>query len=242
MQEEAAALIAGLVFAPPDGAACPARHPLLPWSSSPHHETQPQEDHLPMVLGHSAVSALIAACWLLWGVVWIAGALYNARHAPPVQRRSGRTLLWLTAVVVVWLALRLTPERDWQRVVVHRPWLTAFGVALLLAGTAFTLWARAALGTMWSGSVVAKEAHVLRTDGPYAITRHPIYTGMLAMLTGSTLLAGLGSWLAVLIATVAILLVKIHLEERLLTQLFPGEYEEYRRKVPCLIPGLRRRG
>ena len=35
----------------------------------------------------------------------------------------------------------------------------------------------------------------LRTDGPYAITRHPIYTGLLGMLLGTALLGGLGQWM-----------------------------------------------
>ena len=45
---------------------------------------------------------------------------------------------------------------------------------------------------MWSMDAAVKEGHRLRTEGPYGITRHPIYTGLLGMLLGSLLLAGVG--------------------------------------------------
>ena len=188
---------------------------------------------------HTAATTLIAACWALWAVVWVAGAVYNARHAPVVQRRVSRLGGWALIVAAVWLLGARLPDSVWRPVTVHSAALRALGAVLLVAGTAFALWARAVLGTMWSGAVVAKDEHKLRTDGPYGITRHPIYTGMLGMLVGSALLAGLGHWLLALVLGAGIILVKLHLEERLMTEIFPGDYEEYRRRVPQLIPGLR---
>lgn len=66
------------------------------------------------------------------------------------------------------------------------------GITLLVVCTAFTLWARAALGTMWTSSAVVKADPELRTDGPYGITRRPIYTGLLGMVAGTALIEGLG--------------------------------------------------
>ena len=74
---------------------------------------------------------------------------------------------------------RLVPGPDWHALRVGSAWVTFLGVAVLLASTAFTLWARVALGTMWSMDAAVKEGHKLQTNGPYGITRHPIYTGML---------------------------------------------------------------
>ena len=62
---------------------------------------------------------------------------------------------------------------------------TGIGLVILLGSTVFTLWARFALGTMWTLDARLKEGHALRTDGPYRITRHPIYTGILGMLLRS---------------------------------------------------------
>jgi protein-S-isoprenylcysteine O-methyltransferase Ste14 len=103
----------------------------------------------------------------------------------------------------------------------------------------FTLWARLALGTMWSASPIVKETHELRTHGPYGVTRHPIYTGLVGMLLGTSLLAGLGRWAPLFPVGVVVAEIKIHMEERLMAATFPDDYPRYRRLVPQLIPGLR---
>ena len=54
------------------------------------------------------------------------------------------------------------------------------GLVVLLAATVLTIWARLALGAMWSAAPTVKEEHRLRTSGPYRITRHPIYTGLIS--------------------------------------------------------------
>jgi protein-S-isoprenylcysteine O-methyltransferase Ste14 len=185
---------------------------------------------------HTFALALIGACWALWGIVWFAGALYNAEHAPAVRRRVRRGYGWLAALLVFWLLAR-SLGGEWRPLRQNSVLLRLVGAALLVAGTAFTMWARAVLGTMWSGSVVAKEHHVLRTSGPYGITRHPIYTGMLAMLLGSALLDDLGPWVVALVVAAVVLVVKVREEERLMSETFPAEYEQYRRRVPQLIPG-----
>jgi protein-S-isoprenylcysteine O-methyltransferase Ste14 len=93
---------------------------------------------------------------------------------------------------------------------------------------------------MWSSAPKVKSGHELRTDGPYAITRHPIYTGMLGMLLGTSLAAGLGASTILFPVGLAMFLIKIRSEERLMTATFPQEYPRYRRQVPQLVPGLRR--
>jgi protein-S-isoprenylcysteine O-methyltransferase Ste14 len=92
-----------------------------------------------------------------------------------------------------------------------------------------------------SSSVVARAGHELRTDGPYAIVRHPIYTGVLGMLLGTTLLNGFGRWAVALAGGLVLVWVKARAEERLLVEVFPREYERYRQRTPGLVPLLRRR-
>ena len=92
---------------------------------------------------------------------------------------------------------------------------------------------------MWSTQAVTKSHHELRTDGPYAITRHPIYTGLVGMLLGTALAVGLGVWTMLFVLGLLVAELKIHAEERLLGDVFPVAYAEYRRNVPQLVPGLR---
>jgi protein-S-isoprenylcysteine O-methyltransferase Ste14 len=78
------------------------------------------------------------------------------------------------------------------------------------------------------------------TDGPYAITRHPIYTGIVTALIGSALV-----WNSTLTLILAVLMVVpffLHTvyEESLFEHHFGEPYFEYQRRVPRLVPFARR--
>src|SRR5437868_7054068 len=70
--------------------------------------------------------------------------------------------------------------------------LAVAGLLLALAGTILAVWAKLELGRWFSASFGVKPGHVLVTGGPYAITRHPIYTGLLALLAGGALATNSG--------------------------------------------------
>ncbi len=184
-------------------------------------------------------TVVIGACWGLFGLVWVTGAAYNALRAPAVRQRSTPASAWLVGAAGAWVIFRAVPKADWSSLRVQAALPEAIGLPILFAATAFTLWARAVLGTMWTASAAAKDAHVLHTEGPYAVTRHPIYTGILGMLLGTALASGLGRWLGVFVLAVVWVKVKVYAEERLLTKVFGEDYQRYRRRVPQLIPGLR---
>ena len=172
--------------------------------------------------------------------MWVAGAMYNHKHSPAVRARAGTRELWLIAGVGFVLLNWVVPVRDWRPLSVGDHRLQLLGLPILLGATAFTLWARAALGTMWSSAPLAREHHQLRIEGPYGVTRHPIYTGILGMLAGTALLSGLGYWAVVVAVVIAGLEIEIHSEEQLMAESFPQDYPAYRRRVPQLIPGLGR--
>jgi protein-S-isoprenylcysteine O-methyltransferase Ste14 len=185
-----------------------------------------------------AALVTLAACWGLILVAWVAGALYGLFRARPERsrRRSGAATIIGTVAVCAMLAVLL--RRYTSGLTVAAPWARGLGLAILILSTAFALWARVTLGTMWSVAPRVKGDRRLRTHGPYAVTRHPIYSGLLGMLLGTTLLAGVGELIALVPVGLIFFEVKIRQEERLLLATFPEEYPEYRRVVPQLIPGL----
>jgi len=184
-------------------------------------------------------SAVVASCWGLVAAVWIAGAIYGAVKGPAVRSRGHGSLPWILAAAGVWLVVFPHGGQGFdQRYAVRDLGLEGSGLAVVLGATAFTVWARLALGTMWSWAPVTKEGHQLRTTGPYAITRHPIYTGLIGMLAGTALAEGSPFWAVLVVAVVVGLYGKIREEERLMANQFPGEYPGYRRRVPQLVPGL----
>ncbi len=189
---------------------------------------------------HTLATLASATCWGLFALTWLIGAVYNEQHAPKARRRAARIFPWALILVLAIIVLLGIPHTSWRSLTVRSGWAYAPGLAILLVSTVFTLWARAVLGKMWTLSPVLKEDHALRTTGPYAVTHHPIYTGMLGMLIGTALLAGLGHWLVLLVLAVVIIEGKIQAEEGLLVEAFPGRYEQYRRRVPRLVPGASR--
>lgn len=180
----------------------------------------------------------LAACWGAFLLAWLAGAIYYESRAPAERTRTrfGSTT-WI-GIVIVTVASIAVPRAGWRSLAAHTPWIRILGLAILLAATALTLWARLALGTMWSAAPTVKQEHRLRTSGPYGITRHPIYTGLLGMMLGSLLLAG-GRWILPFPVFLVLLEIKIHVEERLMLAEFPDDYPRYRQRVPQLVPGLR---
>ena len=131
-------------------------------------------------------------CWGTVVVVWLAGALYNARHAPRERIRADSRPVTLGVASFVVCAIVLFFGRGFaQSLTVEAAWVRFIGLGFLVASTAFALWARFWLGTSWSIAPEVGGDRRLRTSGPYAVTRHPIYTGLLGMLLGSALLGGL---------------------------------------------------
>jgi protein-S-isoprenylcysteine O-methyltransferase Ste14 len=175
-------------------------------------------------------------CWAAFLLVWCAGAIYNAFKAPATQKRSERFFSWGLGIVLVCAAIFLLPHAVWTWLTFDLFWLRLLGLLLLLVSTAFTLWARAVLGLMWTSSPVIKSEHILHTERPYRVTRHPIYTGLLGMLIGSLLLDGGGTWFVGVVVAVIVFEVKIVLEERLLRSTFGEQYMRFQARVPQLIP------
>lgn len=110
------------------------------------------------------------------------------------------------------------------------------GALIALGGGALAVWAKARLGRLFTAHLGVKEDHTLVTDGPYAVVRHPIYLGVLLFVLGSA-----GVWNSVACVGLAVGLgicfaVQLRIEERIFAAHFGTAYEEYRHRVPALLP------
>ena len=112
------------------------------------------------------------------------------------------------------------------------------GLAVEAGGLLLAIQARRHLGRNWSGEITIKTEHELIQSGPYKLLRHPIYTGLLAMYAGTTLVTG--EWLAIIGMAMALFAYwrKIQLEQANLKEAFGAEYDSYRRTTWALVPGL----
>jgi len=173
-------------------------------------------------------------CWFAVIAYW----LWSARRVK-APKLSGSFAHWIPLAIAVLL---LGPGEwfghSWLReqFVPHSTLVYSIGLALCVAGAALAIWSRAILGANWSAQVQIKQGHELIVRGPYALVRHPIYTGLIGLFAGNAVMVG--DWrgvIAVAIVT-ASFWRKYLLEERLMTQEFGQAYLDYRKRTWPLFP------
>ncbi|MEU6419524.1 methyltransferase family protein [Streptomyces spiralis] len=195
---------------------------------------------------HSALVVVIGVCVVVFGAAWILGAVYFGVKSQAGPRGWLRGLrgsmprrLLLIAGALAFYALVGWSRHFWRHLRYWQPELALLGGLLAVASTAWLLWARWVLGTMWASVPLVKERHELRTDGPYRLVRHPIYTGLLGLIAGAMLACGFGIWTAFLVVAVPWLLWRVRVEDGLMARQFGASYDAYRAGVPALIPRRR---
>jgi protein-S-isoprenylcysteine O-methyltransferase Ste14 len=178
------------------------------------------------------------------GLVWLVTAVWFAAVRSGTPRGKiwhfFSTLLpepWMIAgLIVIGVVIRLLPRSIWEPLTWKTAVFTTVGSLLIIVSAMLMVWARLALGAMWAGRPMIQQNHELRTGGPYQLVRHPIYTGLLGLMLGVTLLAGLGSTLVQLVFVTAWLLRRVRVEDRMLIATFGADYRAYRARVPALVP------
>lgn len=193
-----------------------------------------------MRLAHSLVLWL----WVAFFICWLILAQFNKKASPgaPWRMAAGVRLAVLLVAVLLVLTSRRQASGLWASIGVvlslHAgvagQWV---GLALCLAGFGFAIWARMHLGRNWGMPMSLRQGHELVTSGPYAYVRHPIYTGILLAMIGSTLARGL-AWLLPLFLGFVYFLFSARTEEKMMVAQFPDAYPAYRQRTRMLIPFL----
>ena len=149
-------------------------------------------------------------------------------------RRRDVAVAWgLVAIqATLIIAILLVPVGDaWSL----PPVVAAVSTALTWAGVGLLIWAIAVFGRGVTPSPLPSQNAQLRTRGPYRWIRHPMYTGVIMLMTGAML--DRRSWLAAAlwIVLVGFLALKARWEEGRLVETYPG-YRQYREQVSAFIP------
>ena len=106
----------------------------------------------------------------------------------------------------------------------------AASLVLMSVGVAWTGYAQFAMGESWRIGIPT-EAPPLRTTGPFALSRNPIFLGMLLFVTGLTLWSPSAVTLTMLVAAYISIEVQIRCEEVFLEQRHADAYRQYRAQV-----------
>jgi protein-S-isoprenylcysteine O-methyltransferase Ste14 len=149
--------------------------------------------------------------------------------------------LRLTVIVFVLLALRSPVVshvlRNEYAYAVDSALMGSIGVVFCALGIGLAIWARIHLGRNWGMPMSRKENPALVTTGPYAFVRHPIYTGMLLAMLGSTI-AESALWTLPLALLGAYFIFSARREEELMIEQFPEQYPAYMKRTKMLLPSV----
>ena len=182
---------------------------------------------------------LFSVMWLSWAAYWwvLSRNVKVTKRQEPLWSRLGHVVPLLLAVLLLWTPRVPLPVLG-DRFLPAAAWPFWAGAALTAGGLFFSVWARVHIGRNWSGTVTLKEGHELITSGPYAIVRHPIYTGLLFAFAGSAIARA--EWRGVLALVIVFLALwrKLRFEEHWMREQFGQRYETYSQRVAALIPSL----
>jgi protein-S-isoprenylcysteine O-methyltransferase Ste14 len=183
-------------------------------------------------------------------VIGIAGGWWLARTDPallaermrPLMRAEQpaadkRFIVVFAATALIWL-IAIGLDTRWHASGAPIA-LQALGFAMMIGSSFFIMWV---LHENSFASVVVRlqtdRGHHVVSTGPYAFVRHPMYSGIILLLVGASLL--LGSWWGVAISPLfaVLMAVRAGIEERALIAGLPG-YPDYAARVRYrLAPGL----
>jgi protein-S-isoprenylcysteine O-methyltransferase Ste14 len=180
---------------------------------------------------------IITGIWVAVGILWLIGAsgVKRAERSQSTGSRMGQ-LGMMTAAFLLLVDSRLRIGFLGWRFLPASSVTSDAGLAMVILGAAFAVWARMCLGANWSARVTLKEGHELIRTGPYALVRHPIYSGLLLAVLGTAVAIGrIGCLVAFALAVIG-WRMKWRTEERFMSEQFGTRYENYRKEVKGLIP------
>jgi len=109
------------------------------------------------------------------------------------------------------------------------PWALYVTSVIVVLGVCFRLWA--------SGFIIKNKQ--LATNGPYALVRHPLYSGNILIVYAFAGASGI--WWTFLVATAFFLFyypTAIEYEDRKLSSIFGDAWKDFARNTPALLPSF----
>jgi len=140
--------------------------------------------------------------------------------------------LWPPVAIGAPLLVGWVATTAWGDPVDLGGWRVPVGVALLLFFILWNGWSLWLFGRHRTGLLPGQAAEALIDEGPYRISRNPLYVGLLALYLALALLAP--SFWSLVLFPAAVLLVlwgAIRPEERYLHERFGTPYDDYTKRV-----------
>lgn len=185
-----------------------------------------------LLLHYKTVILVIAAACL-----WLSQPKFSKRDTMAHEssdKKSIIIILIMSSLSVVSSVLEWAYTMNTDN---HSVILTSTGFSMLVGGIAIRIWAIKTLGKNFTATVTLTEDHQFISTGPYKFVRHPSYLGAFLAIVGcpvflNALWATILSFLFMTIAYV----IRITVEEKMLSSYFGVNYERYKQETKMFIP------
>ena len=177
------------------------------------------------------IDVVILVGWVAFWVYWLVASI----GVKTGKSRWAQFAGFRVVAILVFLLLFRRVFRGHGVTVVTNPWLQGIGTAVFVLGLALAVWARVYIGRNWGMPMTRKADPELVTTGPYKSVRHPIYSGIILAMIGTTLAVSV-YWLAAVVIMGVYFSFSAVTEERYMAEQFPAAYPAYKRSTKMLIP------
>jgi protein-S-isoprenylcysteine O-methyltransferase Ste14 len=157
-----------------------------------------------------------------------------AERADAVIRLVAVTQLAYYLVALAWL---IEPRLAGPPLLDPAPGLALAGVAVAVLSLALMAWAFRVFGS-WRVRAQIDAGHELVTSGPYALMRHPIYTGVIGVYLSTLLVVPRVGFLVTGLLIAWSFDARARAEEQALIVAFGGRYARYMGRTKRLVPRL----
>jgi protein-S-isoprenylcysteine O-methyltransferase Ste14 len=178
----------------------------------------------------AVVDGVIGVGWVVFWIYWLAASVGVKTGTTRWGRFAG---VRVAAILIILFLVRLRVFKGHGSA--HDPWLLGIGLALFVLGLGLAVWARVYLGRNWGMPMSEKADPELVTTGPYSKVRHPIYSGIILAMVGTTVAISL-YWLIAVVLLGAYFIYSAFMEERYMAGRFPDTYPQYKQSTKMLIP------
>jgi protein-S-isoprenylcysteine O-methyltransferase Ste14 len=178
----------------------------------------------------NAVDFGILAGWIAFWIYWLAASVNVKAGRTGWRRFAG---IRVAALLIFLLLVRTRVFKGHS--VVTSPLLQGIGLAIFVLGLGLAVWARIYIGRNWGMPMSHKDNPELVTTGPYHTIRHPIYSGIILAMIGTTITVS-WYWAVAVALTAAYFIYSALMEERYMAGEFPDTYPEYKQSTKMLVP------
>lgn len=193
----------------------------------------------PIAFTNSTYEIIFFSAYGLWVLGEFTGARFKSAATASRRDRGSyallKALLWISISADFFLAFQF-PRAS---ISTHRVAVFFIGIALMILGMLFRVYAMRTLGRFFTYQVAIQPGQTVVQSGPYRFIRHPSYTGGLITLLG--LAIARGNWAGIAVVMISMLIAyayRISVEEDALITALGDPYRQYMRHTTRLIPFL----